>query len=135
MSYTKIINTVNNAVQNLPNAPSNLFVENIQGKPVDVLTPWMRTTLLPSEPVQVTIGYERQLRYTSLIQLDYFQPLNVGSTSDFIDSTVDWFNNKDNRFMENDGFNFTVLSAWRQTSEPTDKWYRTPIMIRVQWYA
>lgn len=133
MYYESIINGINNAIESIAGVPV-LFKENKQNKPADVLTPWMRTTLLPSEPMEVTIGYDRQLRYTGIVQLDYFVPLNYGSTITDVDTIVNWFNNKDNRFININDIEFIVLSSWRGTSIPGDKWYSTPIYIRVQWY-
>lgn len=133
MYYKQVINGINNAIQSIPNVPV-LFIENKQNKPADPLTPWMRTTLLPSEPTQVTIGYGRQLRYIGIVQLDYMVPLDTGSDIDQVDDIVNWFNAEDNRFINNDGVEFIVLSAWRGTSFAGKSWYQTPIFIRYQFY-
>lgn len=134
MNYSNIINGFNNALRSIPNVPA-LFTENQQGKPSDVLTPWMRSTMIPSEPIPVTIGYYRQFRFTSVFQIDYFSPLDGGSDIEVIDTIINWFNSADNRFRTEDGTEFIVTAAWRQTAEPMTAWYRTPIMVRVQWYG
>lgn len=133
MYYKQIIDGINAAIESIPNLPV-LFKENKQGKPTDILTPWMRTTLLPAEPTQVTIGYERQLRYVGIVQLDYMTPLDYGSDIAQVDTIVSWFNDKDNRFINNNGIDYTILASWRGTSYAGDKWYQTPIFIRYQVY-
>lgn len=133
MYYKQIINGINNAIESIPGLPV-LFKENTQNKPVDPLTPWMRSTILPSEPTQVSIGYERQMRYIGIIQVDYMVPPNTGSTANNIDVIVNWFNDKDNRFINNDGVDFMILAAWRGTSFTGEKWYQTPIYLRYQFY-
>lgn len=128
----KIITGINNAIKSISGLPT-LFEENMNGKP-QLLTPWMRTTIIPNEPVQTSIGYDRQLRFTGLIQLDYFQPANTSSDISNVDIIVDWFNNKDNRFITYDGLDILVPLAWRGTGNSATDWYRVPIFIRYETY-
>lgn len=128
--FEQIINAINNALTSIPGLPT-LFTENNAGKP-QLLTPWMRSTIIPSEPTQVTIGLDRTLRFTGLVQVDYFIPSNQGSTTANVDVIINWFNDKDNRFITEDGKEITILMAWRGTSTTETDWYRTPIFIRYQ---
>ena len=93
--FEQIINAINNALTSIPGLPT-LFTENNAGKP-QLLTPWMRSTIIPSEPTQVTIGLDRTLRFTGLVQVDYFIPSNQGSTTANVDVIINWFNDKDTR--------------------------------------
>ena len=128
----KIITGINSAITSITGMPT-LYEENKGGKPT-LLTPWMRTTIIPNEPVQTSYGYDRQLRFTGLIQLDYFQPSNTSSDIANIDTIVDWFNGKDNRFLTSDGLPILIPLAWRGTATSGTDWYKVPIFIRYETY-
>lgn len=128
----KIIKAVNTALKALPGVPT-LAEENVSFKP-KLLTAWMRTTLLPSEPVQVTIGYDRTLRHNGLMQVDMFFPANTGSSPASVETVINWFNNKDNRFMTQDGERIIIESAWRGTASTNTDWYRVPVYLRYMTY-
>lgn len=130
--YNQIINAINTAASGIANAPT-LYTENQADKPA-IGSPYMRTTLLPSEPVPVTSGINRMLSFTGIMQLDYFTPPGTTSTVNMVDTIVEHFNNKDNRFLTETGQEIMITAAWRGTSSTETKWYRTPIFLRYQAY-
>lgn len=130
--YDTIINLTNTKLATIPSLPT-LYTENTSGSP-PLRDPYMRTTLIPSEPLQITRGSNRTLQYTSLFQIDYFTPKTLGSLNPNIDSIVSFFNSDTNRLLSDD-MQVTVLRAWRGTSTTEDNWYRTPVMLRIQWFT
>lgn len=131
--FNQIITGINTALVSIPGVPA-LYKENESAKPA-LLDHWMRTTILPSEPVQVTSGLNRTLSFTGIIQLDYFTPPNTGSAPAMVDTIVNYFNDKDNRFITVDGQEIMVTWCWRGTANTETKWYKTPIFIRYQAYG
>lgn len=130
--YDEIINLTNSALQSIPNLPT-LYAENISGAPT-MRDPYMRTTLIPSEPFQISRGSQRLLQYSGLIQVDYFMPKTLGSTNPSVDAIIKYFNSEVNRLLSPD-MQVMVLRAWRGTSTVEDNWYKTPVMLRLQWFA
>lgn len=131
--YDNVINLTNTALESISGVPP-LIKENVQGQ-ADLRSDWMRTTLIPSEPLQLSRGDIILKQYSGLFQIDYFKAKGSGSTSNVIDNIIDHFNNYNGRFLGNDTFaQLTVLRAWRGTSTQEDTWYRTPIILRLQWY-
>lgn len=132
-----MINKINDAVattfRSIPGVPG-LQDENSNYKP-ELLTPWARMTNLPAEPSPVTIGYDRQLRFSGLIQLDYFAVSNSSANLSPVSTIVDWFNHKDNRFLNSGGLAVTILAAWRGTGVPDTDWYRVPVYLRYEAYS
>lgn len=131
--YDNVINLTNTALESISGVPT-LIKENVQGQ-ADLRSDWMRTTLIPSEPLQLSRGDIVLKQYSGLFQIDYFKVKGSGSTSNVIDDIINHFNNYNGRFLGNDEFaQLTVLRAWRGTSTQEDTWYRTPIILRLQWY-
>lgn len=131
--YDNVINLTNTALESISGVPT-LIKENVQGQ-ADLRSDWMRTTLIPSEPLQLSRGDIVLKQYSGLFQIDYFKSKGSGSTSNVIDDIINHFNNYNGRFLGNDEFaQLTVLRAWRGTSTQEDTWYRTPIILRLQWY-
>ncbi len=131
--YDTVIDLTNDALLTVPGVP-NLIRENVQGQ-ADLRSDWMRTTLIPSEPLQLSRGDRVLKQYSALFQIDYFKAKGQASTSTVIDNIINQFNGYNGRFIGTDAFmQLTVLRAWRGTSSQEDTWYRTPVMLRLQWY-
>lgn len=130
--FNQIINAINTAIASVPGVPI-LYTENQAAKPT-LLTPYMRSTLLPSEPVPVTSGLNRMLSFNGIMQLDYFTPLDTTSAVGGVDTIINFFNNKSNRFLTNTGQEVMITAAWRGTGNTETKWYRVPIFLRYQSY-
>lgn len=132
--YDTVINETNNALSTIPGVPATFIRENVTGQ-ADLRSDWMRTTLIPSEPLQLSRGDRILKQYSGLMQIDYFKAKGTSSNSLTIDAIVNHFNGYNGRFLGDDSFlQLTVLRAWRGTSTQEDTWYRTPVMLRLQWY-
>lgn len=133
----EIITAVNNALTtSIGNLPT-LYMSNSTNSKPPLLTPWMRTTIIPSEPTPVTAGVDRQLQFTGLIQLDYFYPAGQGPTDSNgnIDRIISWFNSKDNRNMTQNGVNILIEWAWRGSDTQGNEWNNARIYIRYLTFA
>lgn len=128
----EILNAVNDVLENTITGLPFLYISNITNVKPPLLTPWMRTTIIPSEPIQISTGYFRELQNTGLIQLDYFYPAGQGpeDSSNNLKTIVDWFNNKDNRNLVNAGVQILIESAWRSTDSQDTTWNAARIFIR-----
>lgn len=126
MSYETVYSTLNPLVATITGLP--VAVENEKYTPQVRTVGWARATLLPSEPVEATIGFDRMLRHNGLYQIDIFTPLNIGRYN--IDPVVAFFNDKTNRFPDG----FEILHSWRGNAVPDDKWHRTICYVRYQYY-
>lgn len=132
--YKTVIDAVNESLKEINNIPI-IFEENMTGKPA-LMDPWIRTTIVPSEPTQISRGEDRILQYSSLVQIDIFNPKGSGSTQSNVDDVIHHFNNKLNRYLTNDPeMQLTVLRAWRGTSTIEQNWYKTIVFIRLQWFS
>lgn len=128
-----IINAINTVIKSIPGVPT-LAEENSSYKP-ELLTPWVRSTVLPAEPSQVFNGLNRTLRFSGLIQIDYFAPANTDADIEMIDNIVDYFNHKDNRFLTLDTQELTFLAAWRGVGVPDTDWFRVPVYVRYETFS
>lgn len=128
----EVITAVNNALTNSITGLPKLYTDNTTNSKPDLLTPWMRTTILPSEPSQISTGYYRQIQNTGLIQLDYFYPSGQGPVDidNNIDKIIDWFNDKDNRNLTQNGVKILIEWAWRTNDTQGTKWMNARIYIR-----
>lgn len=133
MIYSPIINAINKQLKAINGAPV-LAEENTSFKPV-LRTPWMRSTLLPSEPVQMSLGDERILRYNGICQVDVFFPVGSGSTSQVVDQIVAHFNSLPVRFLDEAGEKINIKLAWRGVGVNEPEWYKTPIFIRYEMFT
>lgn len=132
MVENKIIQLINASLATVTNVPV-ITPENKTYKPTQ-RTPYIRPTILPSEPVQTTIGYDRTVRWTGLYQLDYFYPANTGAESDIAARIVEHFHT--NRFLnDGEGFQVTIVMSWRATANTLTDWYRIPIMLRYETFT
>lgn len=131
--YKTVIETVNTSLKSINNIPQ-IFEENMEGKP-ELLTPWVRTTLIPSEPLQISRGVDRLLQYSALMQIDVFIPKGKGSTSSIVDDIIGHFNDSDNRELTSaDDMQLIVLRSWRGVSSVEQNWYRSTVFVRLQWF-
>lgn len=133
MIYSPIINAINKQLALVPNAPA-LQKENKSFKPT-LRTKWMRSTLLPAEPTQVSIGEDRMLRYNGICQVDVFVPADTGSDDTIFDAIVAHFNHKDRRFLNEAGETINIKLAWRGTGITDTDWYRVPVLIRYEMFT
>lgn len=133
MIYSPIINAINKQLKGIPNAPT-LAEENKTYKPT-LRTKWMRSTLLPAEPTQVTIGIDRMLRYNGVCQVDVFVPADSGSTDTIVDTIVAHFNSQPVRFLDEAGETINIKLAWRGVGTSETDWYRIPVFIRYEMFT
>lgn len=131
--YDEIINAVNTSLRSIPNIPT-VVEENTSFSP-SLGQPYVRTTIIPSEPLQISRGDDRLLQYSSLIQIDYFKQLTGGSTEAMVDTIVSHFNNVTNRDLGLPQYEAIVLRTWRNPANKEQNWYRMPVMLRVQWFS
>lgn len=131
--YNTIINEVNDSLKTISNIPT-IFEENIDGKP-SLMNPWIRTTIIPSEPIQISKGDDRLLQYSALMQIDVFTPKGSSSTPQIIDDIIAHFNDKNNRNITDDELQLTALRSWRGSSTQEQNWYKTIIFVRLQWFS
>lgn len=130
MIFSPVINAINKQLKLIPSAPT-LAEENKGFKPT-LRTKWMRSTLLPAEPTQISLGTDRMLQYTGVCQVDYFIPAGTGSDDAMIDTIVAYFNAADRRFLTEAGQQVNIKLAWRGVGTTETDWYRTPIFIRYE---
>lgn len=132
MINDKIIAAINKSLSEINGIPT-INPENKTYKPTQRVS-WCRTTHLPAEPTQTTIGFDRQIRWGGLYQIDLFFPSNTGAIQPIADAVVAHFNT--NRFIPLDDTNpeevLTIRMAWRGTSAVETDWYRVPVLLRYE---
>jgi hypothetical protein len=133
MIFSPIINAINKQLKLVPNAPQ-LAEENKGFKPT-LRTKWMRSTLLPAEPTQITLGQDRMLRYNGVCQVDVFVPATTGSDDALIDAIVAHFNAFERRFLQEAGEQVNIKLAWRGVGTTETDWYRVPVFIRYEMFT
>lgn len=133
MIFSPIITAINKQLALVPNAPT-LAKENKVFKPT-LRVKWMRSTLLPAEPTQVTIGEDRMLRYNGVCQVDVFMPADTGSEDALLDAIVSHFNHKDRRFLNEAGEVVNIKLAWRGVGVSETDWYKVPVFIRYEMFT
>lgn len=131
MVNNKIIELIDAELASITNVPV-ISYENITYKP-SLRTSYIRTTLLPAEPTQTTIGYDRTLRWNGLYQLDLFVPANTGAQSVIADAIITHF--QTNRFLIDDTFTLTILGAWRNAARTNTDWYQIPLLLRYETFT
>jgi len=131
MKDYQIINHMETQIESMINIP--YAKENQQFKPT-LRQSWCRGTFLPSEPFQISIGQDRQMRIIAIYQLDVYNPATSGSTNQIADNIIDYFNDKNNRFIVIDGESAVIEYAHRLSSTTETDWYVTPIQIRIVYY-
>lgn len=133
MIYSPIVKAINAQLKLVPNAPT-LAEENKGYKPV-LRTKWMRSTLLPAEPTQVSIGQDRMLRYSGVCQVDVFVPAATGSDDPIYDAIVAHFNAFERRFLSQDGEMVNIKLSWRGVGTTETEWYKVPVFIRYEMFT
>lgn len=107
--------------------------ENRSYKPTSTQD-YIRVTMIPTEPLQVTIGQNRILRYRGIIQVDVVKRQNTGTNDVTVDAIINYFNT--NRFFEtSDSQRFTILAAWRNQGITSQDRYTIPVQLRYETYV
>ena len=131
MVNNKIIELIDAELASITDVPV-ISYENVAYKP-SLRTSYIRTTLLPAEPTQTTIGFDRTLRWNGLYQLDLFVPANVGAQSIVADGIISHFHI--NRFLVDGTFKLTIVNAWRNAARVNTDWYQIPILLRYETFT
>jgi len=130
MNTSNLIDLLATRIGTIPNMPT-LAKENTNFKPT-LLKPWMRMTVIPGEPTQLSIGEDRLMRYTGLVQIDVFTPPNTGNST-ASETLIAYFNNKANRMLTLNGEPLHISKAYRGTSQHNTDWFRVPVILRYEY--
>lgn len=98
-----------------------------------LLTPWVRTTLLPSESQNLTRGTSPTVRISGLYQIDVVTPAGSGYINTTVNQLLDYFYN--NRMLPTQNSNnVRVINTWRSVSTQDADWYITPVTLRWEYF-
>lgn len=92
-------------------------------------TPWIRLSTTEGEPVQITQGRERVLRYTGTLQIDLFSTLNTGDNP-MVETIKQHFLKFENRFLGTAPFKLQLQNVWKGNVVPETNWNRSILFIR-----
>lgn len=89
-------------------------------------TPFVRSTLLPREPIQLTIGEGGKNIYGGLYQVDVFYPIDAGKAA--LNTTVDAIVSAFYRQQLSGGV--TIHLAWSEVGRRDEPFYTVPVFVR-----
>ena len=99
-------------------------------------TPWCRSTLLPSEPAPLAVGFNAMNQLKGLYQVDLFYPQDYGPAAASItaNSVLALF---PRGIAFTDGTNHIYVDMpWQQTAYTVEQvWYVIPLVIRWSSYS
>lgn len=124
MNVISLIKTEMETITGIP----KIVVPNESYKPV-LGTPWIRLSVTEGEPVQITIGRNRMLRYTGSVQIDLFSVLGTGDNA-LVDALKEHFLKFDNRFLGTGDYKLQVQSIWKGNVVAETNWNRSILFIR-----
>lgn len=97
-----------------------------------LLTPWIRTTFLPSETQNLTRGTNPTVRISGIYQVDVVTPSGTGYINTTVNQLLDYFYT--NRMLAINNNTVRVINTWRSVSTQDGDWYITPVTIRWEYF-
>ena len=97
----------------------------------DVNTTWLRSTLIPATPVNISLGFSGKTEWKGILQVDIFSPEGYGTLA--LNETVDLILN---HFVK--GLKVSDLLIWRSykltNREVQSKFIQTPVIIEWSYF-
>lgn len=122
-----VISLIKSELETITGIPK-IVVPNESYKPV-LGTPWIRLSSTEGEPVQITIGRNRMLRYTGSVQIDLFSALNTGDNP-MVETVKQHFLKFENRFLGSGTYKLQIQSIWKGNVVAETNWSRSILFIR-----
>lgn len=130
MNFTIIQNLLDEKLLTLTDAPDDIVLENSRVS-VGVNKTWIRSTLLPNETENITLGLNGYQRLSGLYQIDIWTPadkgINTGST--LADAIVSLFS-KGTVLSNTDGDKINIIKSWREKGPKEPGVYNTPVIVK-----
>lgn len=128
-TYNDIESTLKNAVKTVTTINQS---DNEHYKP-QLLTPWVRTTFLPSETQNLTRGPNPMVRISGIYQIDVVTPAGTGYINTTVNQLLDYLYS--NRMLSTPNNNTVrLINTWRSVSTQDDDWYITPVTVRWEYF-
>jgi len=135
MSYEYIHNTLNAPLAAIPDVPT-IITENEKGflKSDKELSArcgvYLRSTLLPAETVEETIGTCGWNKWHGLFQIDLFYPYGEGTdkSNKLIDDIIAAYPQKDRLGDRKEKVH--IRTVWRESAIQQTNFYMVPVVIR-----
>lgn len=107
---------------------------NIHYKP-KLLTPWARTTLLPSETRNLTLGNQPCVNVNGVFQVDIFYPSGSGTTASetTLHDLLTYFYSNRRIQINNSGQYIQIRTIWENVATTEPDWYQTSISLRYEY--
>lgn len=113
-------------VVGLPTLQAENTLYNTKGK---ALTPYVRSTLLPSEAIPATLGSTGKNEYSGLYQIDLFYPLDGGKAA--VNAIADLVVAAFARTSLSAGSKqVEVRAAWCEAGSADEQFYKVPVVAR-----
>lgn len=132
MIYAQIqtsLDAVLAAVAGIPAIQLENTLYNAKGR---ALTPFARTTLLPTQSTQRSVGVSGKNTYGGLFQIDLFYPLDKGKGTPNImaDAVIAAFNRR--LITTPAGVQLVIQTAWCEAGRADDQYYNLPVVVQWQ---
>jgi len=132
MNYEIVRNLLDTAVKTVTGLPT-VHLENTRINASGDKTGFTRTTLLPAEPIPLSVSYGGSNQYIGLYQVDVFQPVDYGTTNSngFATSVMNAFPRGLQLIDSTSGITVQVQMCWQQVAyNVQNSWYVVPVMVR-----
>jgi hypothetical protein len=135
MNYHDIRSLLDTQLQTVSDLPS-LQTENSRLELIgNKKTPWVRSTLLPAEPVDLNVGHIGKVSYRGLYQVDLMYPMGA-SAADANAMAAEVTDALPRGYMQTIGTGILQIDmSWQEAASIMDTWYVVPVVVRWVVYA